>query len=69
MKKATPDSCTLPGIAFLEGSPSQALPRQLPQRGSQAVIPDAKALSNNEKASGSALGSPFGRAGKPAGFV
>ena len=61
MKKATPDSCTLSG-SFLAGSPSQALPRQLPQRGSQAVIPDAKALSNNEKASGSALGSPFGRA-------
>ena len=28
MKKAMPDSCTLPGI-ILAGSPSQALPRQI----------------------------------------
>ena len=43
--------------------PSQALPRQLSQGESQAVSPDAKVLGYNEKVSGSALASPFGRGG------
>ena len=30
MKKTMPGSVQLSGIAFLEGSPSQALPRQIP---------------------------------------
>ena len=60
MKKTMPDSCTLPGIAFLEGSPSQALPRQLPQRGSQAVKFVAEVLSVMRKFPAVLLALPLG---------
>ena len=49
--------------SLLAPAPSQALPRQLPQRGSQGLRLIAKVLGYNEKVSGSALASPFGRGG------
>ena len=42
------------------GSPSQALPRQLPQRGSQAVNLDAKVLGTKRKFSAVLLALPLG---------
>ena len=49
-------------------SPSQALPRQLPQRGSQAVSLDTKVLGTTRKLPGVLLALPLGELAKPLGF-
>ena len=48
-----------------KSSPSQALPRQLPQRGSQAINLDAKGLSAMRKIPAVLLALPLGELAKP----
>ena len=48
-----------------KSSPSQALPRQLPQRGSQAINLDAKVLSAMRKIPAVLLALPLGELAKP----
>ena len=45
---------------FTGGEPSQALPRQLPRRGSQDLKPAAKALGETRKFPGVLLALPLG---------
>ena len=53
---------------FGVGKPSQALPRQLPQRGSQAVSLDTEVLGTMRKLPGVLLALPLGELAKPLGF-
>ena len=56
----------LGGVNFLEkGSPSQALPRQLPQGGSQAVKFSAKVLGAKRNFPAVDLALPLGELAKP----
>ena len=48
----------------LSGTPSQALPRQLPRRGSQAVSLDTKVLGLMRKLPGVLLALPLGELAK-----
>ena len=53
---------------FTGETPSQALPRQLPQRGSQAVRFIAKVLGITRKFPAVLLALPLGELAKPLGF-
>ena len=60
------DICCVDGVNFLEkGSPSQALPRQLSQRESQAVKFSAKVLGAKRNFPAVDLALPLGELAKP----
>ena len=69
-----PTACALSVIAARchlpqgDGMPSQALPRQLPRRGSQAITFVAKVLGETRKLPVVLLALPLGELAKPSGF-